>query len=172
MKHLYLPAHKLHCEPAVHGLQELLNDVHCIIEAMIGRGSDVALRKPEMYGIPPVLLGDPDRVRGILLNLSTNAAKFTKKGHITMKVRGLSFSFLVGPLKDGAMLTAAVSLGWWPLWHELCLEAMQSAWNKSRRSSREELDHFARLEIDVCNTYSCCSSCSLVCSISSGFCSL
>ena len=60
--------------------------MHCIIEAMIGRGSDVALRKPEMYGIPPVLLGDPDRVRGILLNLSTNAAKFTKKGHITMKV--------------------------------------------------------------------------------------
>ena len=67
-------------------VQELLNDVHCIIEAMIGRGSDVALRKPEMQDIPHVLLGDPDRVRGILLNLSTNAAKFTKKGDITMKV--------------------------------------------------------------------------------------
>ena len=87
MKQLYLPARAKQCE-ALHGLQELLNDVHCIIEAMIGRGSDVALRKPEMYGIPPVLLGDPDRVRGILLNLSTNAAKFTKKGHITMKVSG------------------------------------------------------------------------------------
>lgn len=70
-------------------MQELLNDVHCIIEAMIGRGADVALRKPEMQDIPQVLLGDPDRVRGILLNLSTNAAKFTKKGHITMRV--LSF---------------------------------------------------------------------------------
>ena len=67
-------------------MQELLKDVHCIIEAMIGRGSDVALRKPEMQDILPVLLGDPDRVRGILLNLSTNAAKFTKKGHITMRV--------------------------------------------------------------------------------------
>ena len=90
MKHPYLPASSKRCEPAPCGLQELLNDVHCIIEAMIGRGSDVALRKPEMYGIPPVLLGDPDRVRGILLNLSTNASKFTKKGHITMKVSVLS----------------------------------------------------------------------------------
>ena len=70
-------------------VQELLNDVHCIIEAMIGRGADVALRKPEMQDIPQVLLGDPDRVRGILLNLSTNAAKFTKKGHITMRVLSL-----------------------------------------------------------------------------------
>ena len=84
----------------------MLNDVHCIIEAMIGRGSDVALRKPEMYGIPPVLLGDPDRVRGILLNLSTNAAKFTKKGHITMKVSGPSIA--------GLMLTTAKHPDWWP----------------------------------------------------------
>ena len=97
MKHSHPPACSKRDEPALHGLQELLNDVHCIIEAMIGRGSDVALRKPEMYGIPPVLLGDPDRVRGILLNLSTNAAKFTKKGHIAMKVSG--------PLKAGALLT-------------------------------------------------------------------
>ena len=88
MDHQHLPACSKQNEPVPCGLQELLNDVHCIIEAMIGRGSDVALRKPEMYGIPPVLLGDPDRVRGILLNLSTNAAKFTKKGHITMKVSG------------------------------------------------------------------------------------
>ena len=88
VKPQHLPACSSQDEPASCGLQELLNDVHCIIEAMIGRGSDVALRKPEMYGIPPVLLGDPDRVRGILLNLSTNAAKFTKKGHITMKVSG------------------------------------------------------------------------------------
>jgi signal transduction histidine kinase len=28
------------------------------------------------------VLADPDRLRGILLNLYTNAAKFTKRGHI------------------------------------------------------------------------------------------
>ena len=34
----------------------------------------------------PQVLGDPDRLRGILLNLYTNAAKFTKKGAIALRV--------------------------------------------------------------------------------------
>ncbi len=68
-------------------LQELVGDIHCIIEATIGRSSEVQLEKPNTNGVPDYVLGDPDRLRGILLNLYTNAAKFTRKGSIALRVR-------------------------------------------------------------------------------------
>lgn len=67
-------------------LQEIVNDVHCVVEAMIGRASDVVLLAPKLCGVPPLVMGDPDRLKGILLNLCTNAAKFTKHGAIVVRV--------------------------------------------------------------------------------------
>ncbi len=123
-------------------LVQLVHDVHCIIEAMVGRNGEVRstsaappsrcspislgavtefvrggggandgcaaqvrLLQPQLVLLgpdgkpqpappphpahqpPPRIMCDPDRVRGILLNLYTNAAKFTKQGHIGLRVQ-------------------------------------------------------------------------------------
>ena len=68
-------------------VQDLVGDIHCIIEATIGRSSSVMLERPNTDGVPNYVLGDPDRLRGILLNLYTNAAKFTRRGSIALRVR-------------------------------------------------------------------------------------
>jgi len=69
-------------------LSDLVGDVYCIIEAMCCRGDAVALLPPDTDRAPaaPVLC-DADRVRGVLLNLATNAAKFTRNGHICLRVQ-------------------------------------------------------------------------------------
>lgn len=58
-------------------LNDLVGDVHCIIEAMIGRGGAVSLLEPDLSAVPDTVMGDPNRVCGILLNLYTNAGVLT-----------------------------------------------------------------------------------------------
>ena len=61
-------------------LQELVNDIHCIIDAMIGRESDVKLLRPSTEAVPEFVMGDPDRLKGVLLNLYTNAGELPISG--------------------------------------------------------------------------------------------
>jgi hypothetical protein len=56
-------------------LADLVGDVHCIIEAMIGRGGSVQLHPPQLHSVPNMVCCDPDRLRGVLLNLYTNAGE-------------------------------------------------------------------------------------------------
>ncbi|KAL4451935.1 hypothetical protein ABPG75_007597 [Micractinium tetrahymenae] len=78
-------------------LRDLVTDVHCIIEAMVGRERGVALLPPDLDGAPATVLGDPSRICGILLNLYTNAAKYTKKGSIALRVRVVGPSYRPDP---------------------------------------------------------------------------
>ena len=82
-------------------LQEMATDVHCIIEAMVGRTSEVSLLTPCIDGVPSCVMGDPDRLRGILLNLYTNAAKFTRKGGLALHISVSGPNFQPSPHQDG-----------------------------------------------------------------------
>lgn len=88
-------------------LHELVGDVHCIIEAMIGRQGTVHLKDPDLRGVEQVVCCDPDRVRGILLNLYTNAAKFTRQGHIALTVRQVEKDYVPHPPPGFTTITVA-----------------------------------------------------------------
>jgi CheY-like chemotaxis protein len=53
---------------------------------MLARKKGLDLRRSTADDVPPVLLADPVRLRQILLNLVTNAIKFTKEGAIGVSV--------------------------------------------------------------------------------------
>ena len=80
--------------------------MYCIIEAMLARSSDVVLRKPQLVNVPQFLLGDSDRLRGILLNLYTNAAKFTRRGAISMRVSVHGPNYRPEPEQHAALYTS------------------------------------------------------------------
>ncbi len=91
-------------------LEEIDCNLHEIIEAV----SDVVIQKVENKGIelnvmikndvPRFLIGDPVRLRQVVLNLVSNALKFTDKGEITINVINNSAHVPANnPLKDNEM---------------------------------------------------------------------
>lgn len=78
-------------------LPMMVTDVHRIIEAMVGSGEDLVLRPPDLTAAPSTVCGDPSRLCGILLNMYMNAAKFTKRGSIGVKVKVVGKDYTPSP---------------------------------------------------------------------------
>ena len=78
-------------------LPMMVTDVHRIIEAMVGTGEDLVLRPPDLTAAPSTVSGDPSRLCGILLNMYMNAAKFTKRGSIGVKIKVVSHEYTPSP---------------------------------------------------------------------------
>lgn len=62
--------------------------VRGILEALTVKiqGNNIDLRDEIAPDVPFVVIGDPKRLRQIILNLAGNALKFTKQGHVTVRV--------------------------------------------------------------------------------------
>jgi signal transduction histidine kinase/CheY-like chemotaxis protein len=94
--------HQLDVVKSPINIYELVADVHCIIEAMmvpksLKNSSGVELLHPELENVPDLVVGDPNRIAGILLNLYSNAAKYTKRGCVSLKVQVVKAGFRPKP---------------------------------------------------------------------------
>jgi signal transduction histidine kinase/CheY-like chemotaxis protein len=80
-----IEAGKLPIESYVFKTESLINDVANLITP-IAEQKNLPLYKKIDPNLPPLLQGDADRIKQVLLNLLNNALKFTEKGSITLAV--------------------------------------------------------------------------------------
>ncbi|WP_200763652.1 response regulator [Nitrosophilus alvini] len=81
-------AGKLNLENRDFNLNDLLENVADII-SIIAKEKGLEFVYDIEKGIPPHLVGDPLRIKQILINLLSNAVKFTEKGEVVLKIRKL-----------------------------------------------------------------------------------
>ncbi len=76
---------KMDIEEAEYEPMSIVNDVANIINTRIGE-KDVELILDIDPNLPRRILGDSERIKQVIINLSNNAVKFTKQGQVCLKV--------------------------------------------------------------------------------------
>ncbi|MDD2237416.1 MAG: response regulator [Kiritimatiellae bacterium] len=88
LDHAKIEAGKIELEQIAFNLEEILEGIVEIMGAMAqGKGVDLLFYYPP--GMKKTFLGDPTRIRQILINLISNAIKFTHEGTVLIHVRHL-----------------------------------------------------------------------------------
>jgi signal transduction histidine kinase/NO-binding membrane sensor protein with MHYT domain/DNA-binding response OmpR family regulator len=80
-----IEAGKLDLEPINFNLTTALDDVISVLRLQT-QSKGIELLVQYNSDIPNYFIGDPGRIRQILLNLSSNAIKFTEEGHVLIRV--------------------------------------------------------------------------------------
>lgn len=80
-----IEAGKLELDDVIFDLPKLLDELSQIIGAM-ARDKGLHFHCETEPEVPPQLQGDPGRLRQILINLASNAVKFTAAGQVTVRV--------------------------------------------------------------------------------------
>lgn len=76
---------KLYIEEISFDYLRIVKDVFQLMQGQVnGKEIDFSYKFPELY--PELILGDPTRIRQVLLNLVSNALKFTPSGSVTIEV--------------------------------------------------------------------------------------
>ena len=81
-----IEAEKLQITPAEYQFSSLVNDATNFIRTRLGN-SNVRFFTDIDKNIPATIIGDVTRIRQILFNLLSNAAKYTNNGQITLSIR-------------------------------------------------------------------------------------
>jgi signal transduction histidine kinase/response regulator RpfG family c-di-GMP phosphodiesterase len=76
---------KMQIVPAVYDLSSLINDCYNMI-IMRAQGKGLTLRVENNRDIPSKLQGDEMRIRQIIINLLTNAVKYTRRGEVLFQI--------------------------------------------------------------------------------------
>lgn len=81
-----IEANRLDIEHIAVDIPQTLHDIEAII-GLMAREKGLQFFVEFANPIPRRIIGDPTRIKQILLNLSSNAIKFTEKGHVRIMVR-------------------------------------------------------------------------------------
>ena len=80
-----IEAQKIEIVNVDYSTRDLLNEISTLINTRIG-SKPIEFKIDVDDNLPPVLYGDSMRIRQILINLLTNAVKYTKEGHVIFQV--------------------------------------------------------------------------------------